>query len=181
MLRRDGVYYIVEAERSMTGGGRAGGNCRTHPGGAGFSSHGPACGHGPAGPFAVGEAFGEGKCGDACSAQGHAARDHSNQERLRLAHKRDRAEEDSHFRLGQVSGYVAVKMSNLSQKSRENLGAPPKTAAAVLPVSASGLGLPRPYAAVAAGSGRHPALAGPSVLPGAWQQTFSTIITCLTN
>jgi hypothetical protein len=33
------------------------------------------------------------------------------------------------------------------------MGAPPKTAAAVHPVSASGLGPPRPNAAVAAGPG----------------------------
>jgi hypothetical protein len=35
----------------------------------------------------------------------------------------------------------------------KNLGAPPKTAAALPPVSAAGLGLPRPYAACAAGPG----------------------------
>jgi hypothetical protein len=33
-----------------------------------------------------------------------------------------------------------------SQNSREDLGAPPKPAAALLPVSTFGLGLPRPYA-----------------------------------
>jgi NCAIR mutase (PurE)-related protein len=35
---------------------------------------------------------------------------------------------------------------SLSQSRREDLGAPPKTAAAVLPVSAAGLGLPVPTA-----------------------------------
>jgi hypothetical protein len=35
--------------------------------------------------------------------------------------------------------------SSLPQNSRKDLGAPPKPAAALPPVSAAGLGLPRPY------------------------------------
>ena len=70
-------------------------------------------------------------------------------------------------------------MHCLCQNLYEDLGAPP-SAAALPPVSAAGLGLPRPYAAMSrytaqnarhsttsGGSGQHRAPARPPVRPGA--------------